>query len=228
MHTHCLNFSLFALLTCAASSPHETTSLRATAAEKTKTIIVTTTDTLNPSVYPLPSAETTFTCPTSNVACIVDGIAIWPSSTTNSTTNRTVPVFTFGPVTSTTSVDSTSSSAMPSNMHNVTESACTPKHSSFTTSPSPSLPQTSTENTISHLNTNNPAPTTDTLAPSKPSSFDPVAWAPIPHPHAKRSSNAAQPRLKRHSRNRISKSCATKTKTPRIHKRVRNISKSCG
>jgi hypothetical protein len=203
MHAHCLTFSLFALLTSAAASPHETTSLRATAAGKTKTVVVSTTHTLNTSVYPLPSAEASLTCPTSNVACIIDGIAIWP----NSTTHPTVPVFTFDPVTSATSMEASLSSATPPETRNVTKSACTPKHSSFTTFPSPSLSQPSTsltENTISCLNMNTPTPTTNALAPSRPRtirpySFDPVAWAPIPHPHAKRSSNATQRRLKRSS-----------------------------
>jgi hypothetical protein len=215
MYTHYLTrtCSLLAFLGSTTASPYDrdtshekvppTDTATAAAASCTNTVVVTETLVLDKSLmstYVLPSADASLTCPNPSEACIIDGIAIWPSSTTDTAD----PTSSLDPVASTTSPKSAQPTAtMPSPVptHNTTTSACPNRPSTLTTSLLPQTPPSRTGLHIFQFSMNTPAPTT---ASSKPqnvntSSFDPVAWAEhIPHPHAKRSSNNAQPRSKPH------------------------------
>jgi hypothetical protein len=213
IHYLTLTYSLLAFLGSTTASPYDrytphgkvipTDTAEAAAAGCTKTIVVTETlvlDTSSMSTYVLPSADASLTCPNPSEACIIGGIAIWPSSTTDTAD----PTPSLDPVASTTSykpAHPTATISSPAETHNTNTCACPNKPSTLTTSLLHQTPPSPTGPDMSHFNMNTPA---STAASSKPrnmgtSTFDPVACAEhIPHPHAKRSSNNAQPRSKPH------------------------------
>ncbi|KAH4943402.1 hypothetical protein HBI70_190050 [Parastagonospora nodorum] len=78
--------TLLVLLGSALALSHDEGSNTVAIAKHTKTIVVTVTQT---SMAPLPS-DPSLVCPTPSLPCIIDGIAIWPNSTT-------MPSFTLTP-----------------------------------------------------------------------------------------------------------------------------------